>query len=135
MIHRRNSTALVAATCLLLGGCEQRGSSDADAPATGQASPRRAAELPPVDPPLGRRDLLAAIAQAASNAALGAADKDAQRTLDGKRFEFRMRFGCASTSADAAELSRTWRFDERRRILSLTISPEIGPGSPTLGVG
>lgn len=125
--------ALVAATCLL-SGCEQRRSPDAERPPVAPVSPGPTSELPPVDSTLNRQDLLAAIARAASNAALGASDAEEQRKLDGKRFEFRMRFGCQSASEDQAEPSRTWRFDERRRILSLTILPEISLGSRLIGM-
>ena len=49
--------------------------------------------LPIAEPPMNRSAVLQAVAKAASAAALGRDDAAEQRSLDGDRFEVRIRFG------------------------------------------
>lgn len=90
-----------------------------------------AQELPPLpvaDAPLDRERLMLAAIRAASAFAAGADDSAAQRELDGKRFELRIRFGCGP--AEAQEESRGWRFDEAKRTLRLRVAPDISAEDP-----
>lgn len=86
-------------------------------------------ELPVItvaERPLDREQLLLATMRAASAFAAGSDDPEAQRKLDGKRFELRMRFGCRSDEDQA----RGWRFDEEDRTLRLRITPDISEDDP-----
>ncbi|MCR5872984.1 hypothetical protein LRS10_01485 [Phenylobacterium sp. J426] len=78
-------------------------------------------------PPLGRADLLAAVAQAASAAAAGAPAPEAAGALAGRRFSLRLPFGCAGPASD------TWagfEYDERREALRLSARPEAWTDQP-----
>lgn len=79
--------------------------------------------LPVAEPPLDRQGLIMAIARAASAAAVGADDKDAQRDLAGDRFEIRIRFGCQPAAA-GAKAPRSWTFDEQKRVLRFRVLPD-----------
>jgi len=79
--------------------------------------------IPVADPPLDREKLLVAALHAASSISAGAADAAAQRKLDGKRFELRLRFGCGD--AGSQDQHRGWSFDEKRRVLRLKVTPDI----------
>ena len=81
--------------------------------------------LPLPDPPMDRAGLLQAVARAASAVALGQSDRDQQRSLDGRRFEVRIRFGCASTPAKAAGGPFSVRFDEEDRVLRIRAAPDL----------
>jgi len=74
---------------------------------------------------LDREALLLAVVRAASAAALGMDDRDAQRRLDGDPFELRLRFGCAATAGTPEKQSRHWSFDEERRVLRFRVDPDI----------
>jgi hypothetical protein len=84
--------------------------------------------LPAVEAPLDRERLMLATIRAASAFAAGADDSAAQRELDGKRFELRIRFGCGP--ADSQDESRGWRFDETKRTLRLRLTPDISAEDP-----
>lgn len=118
--------AALAGICLL-SGCQQR---EPRVEATSAAT-EVAAEppsLPRVEPAYDREALLLAVMRTASDAALGRTDGERQRTLDGKRFELRLRFGCVGEQA--GDSSRAWTFDEKRRKLSLRVEPEITGDTP-----
>jgi hypothetical protein len=89
---------------------------------------------------MDRSSLLLAIARAASAAALRQDDATEQRKLDGKRFEVRIRFGCAPPTlpvepAQAAGEKRPTlatptgpfnvRFDEEDRTLRIRATPDL----------
>src|SRR5688572_18646717 len=71
----------------------------------------------PRQPPLDRAGLFAAVARAASAEASGADDGSAQRMLDGRQFELRLRFGCGGPSAQLRDDWLGWSFDSERRTL------------------
>ena len=75
--------------------------------------------LPIAEPPMNRSAVLQAVAKAASAAALGRDDATEQRSLDGDRFEVRIRFGCAVAGGAAAPARGPFnvRFDEKERTL------------------
>ena len=119
--------SLAAALCIaLVGGCD---SQNAPAP-TGKASESSALpQLPVAEPPLDREALLLAVVQAASAAATGADRTEDARQLAGKQFELRLRFGCPGDPAGDDE-SRSWSFDEERRVVRVEIKPEIVSDTP-----
>lgn len=127
MIRRHDIMAAVAGI-FLLSGCQQRQATDDQpkSPATAVAVP--APEPPLVESKLDRGALLAAVAQVASDTALGKSDVDGQRPLDGRQFEVRLRFGCTGDDQHAA--ARGWTFDENRRKLTLNVEPDITAKSP-----
>lgn len=109
-----------------LAGCQAQ--NDA-APSPAASDSPVLPQLPRVDPPLDREALIMAALRAASAAALGQEDRDVQRSLDGKRFELRLRFGCPGENfAQATTRSRT--LDEERRVVRLELGPEIGGNTP-----
>jgi hypothetical protein len=127
MMQWRISVAALAGLCLL-SGCQQRPEPQARETSTAAPAKPVAPALPIVEQPFDREGLLLAAMHAASDAALGRIDKEKQRTLDGKRFELRLRFGCAGDGG--GDRSRGWAFDEKRRKLSLRVEPEISGDTP-----
>lgn len=115
----------------LLPGCRQRQEPQAEATTAAVTAPA-APVLPVVDPPFNREALLLAVMRAASGSALGRADIESQRKLDGRRFELRLRFGCPG--AAEGDRSRSWTFDDQRRKLTVRVEPEITGGSPQVRV-
>jgi hypothetical protein len=79
---------------------------------------------------MDRAELLQAIAWAASAAASGANDMEAQRELDGKKFEVRVRFGCGGPGAALDQSSTGWVFDEKTRVLRVRATPTIAADDP-----
>lgn len=76
---------------------------------------------------LDRAGMLEAVRLAASAAAIGTDDREAQRSLDGRQFEVRIRFGCAGGPAAAKEEPLGWTFDEKARTLRIHATPTISP--------
>ena len=110
--------SLIVFACMgLLAACERE-------PDTSPPSGDRQIEIPSltaVDPPLGREELVLALARAASDFAAGREDLEHHRRLDGKRFELRLRFGCETDAPD----TRRWTFDERARVVRFRVEPDI----------
>ena len=116
--------SLTVAVAALAVGCRQAPQGEVD---ENQANavlelPR----LPVAEPPMDRAALLIQVAKAASASALGKDISNDLRKLDGKRFEVRIRFGCAppaspteveKTAKPAAQKQATGpfnvRFDEK----------------------
>ena len=86
--------------------------------------------LPLPAEPMRRAELLAAIQLAASAEAAGADDSAEQRELDGRQFEFRIRFGCAGPSPDLAQALLGWTFDPAKRTLRVRVAPTIAADDP-----
>lgn len=95
------------------------------------AEPQRPV-LPVAEPPLDREALLIAVAKAASATALGEDDRQAQRQLDGDRFEIRLRFGCGGTAEAAGPKSRLWTFDEQERVIRFRVEPDFSGDLPMI---
>ena len=79
--------------------------------------------LPVADPPFDRARLLLAVARAASSHVIGSNDLDAQRKLDGKQFEVRLRFGCDGQGPGHGD--HGWSVDPDGRALRLRAVPNI----------
>lgn len=128
--------SLTVAVAALAVGCRQAPQGEVD---ENQANavlelPR----LPVAEPPMDRAALLIQVAKAASASALGKDISNDLRKLDGKRFEVRIRFGCAppasppeveKTAKPAAQRQATGpfnvRFDEKDRTLRLRAAPDL----------
>lgn len=79
--------------------------------------------LPIVTPPFDRARLLLAVARAASAHSAGVADVDAQRGLDGKQIEVRLRFGCEGQGPGGGD--HGWSVDPDGRTLRLRAVPNL----------
>lgn len=79
---------------------------------------------------LDRGAILAAVAQAASAHAAGADDVAAQRALDGRQFEFRIRFGCRGPSNDLPEQWLGWSQDPESGTLRVRAKPTLAGEDP-----
>jgi len=87
--------------------------------------------LPIAEPPMNRSAMLSAVAKAASALALGRDDVAEQRSLDGKRFEVRIRFGCAASGGSASAAGPfNVRFDEEKRTLRIRATPDLSQADP-----
>lgn len=80
--------------------------------------------------PIDRSALLLAVIRAASASAAGQDDSAAQRELDGKAFELRIRFGCGGPTDSASDEAFGWSYDEGSRRLQLRASPDIARDDP-----
>lgn len=95
-----------------------------------ESSTNLAAEVPLPKPPMDRSALLQAVAQARSAAAAGADDSPAQRALDGKQFELRIRFGCAGAAAKLDDATLGWTYNADKRVLRISAAPTIMRDDP-----
>lgn len=80
--------------------------------------------------PLDRAGLFAAVAQAASAEASGQDDAAAQRTLDGRQFELRIRFGCRGASQELRQEWLGWFRDLESGTLRVRAKPTLGADDP-----
>jgi hypothetical protein len=101
-----------------------------------EVTPDEAAQTPfPVaEPPMGRGGLLRAVAEVASEAALGREAAELQDRLDGTRFEVRIRFGCASAAqpSNSGDAPFSVRFDTKLRALRVRAKPDITLDDPDI---
>ncbi len=109
---------------LLVAGCG-RDADQAEQPTA--VVNNSAAERPalPAAESLGRAALLQAAARAASAAALGSDDGAAQKSLEGKVFELRIRFGCPGAAQPEAPGPFRIRFEPDSRTLRLSAAPHL----------
>lgn len=124
------SITSLAAFAALLGACTQPASDTSNEAANASDNATSLPELPIPALAMGRAELLAAVTQAASAAAGGVDDGDAQMKLDGKPFEVRLRFGCGGPAEVAAGTAMSWRFDPAKRTLRLRAAPDISIDQP-----
>lgn len=82
-----------------------------------------APRLPIVEPPFDRARLLLAVARAASAHSAGTSDPSVQRSLDGKQFEVRLRFGCEGPGPGDGDYG--WSLDPDGRTLRVRAVPTI----------
>src|SRR5512139_1673216 len=120
MLHFAGAGGLLSATIILCGavlsGCNRQ---EPQQPATeNRASDEPpASQLPIIEPPFNRSRLLLTVARAASAHSTRIADADILRSLDGKRFELRLRFGCDGQGPGKGE--HGWSVDPDGRTLRL----------------
>jgi len=134
MVHRRLISITAMVSVLTAAGCrrdEPEPARNAPARVPTRATPAPAIPLP--QPRLEREQLILAALRAVSAAALGQDDSDAQRKLNGREFELRLRFGCPGASGTK---SRSWSYDERQGALrahfEADLSAENVPSSDLL---
>lgn len=96
--------------------------------------PKNAARAVPLpQPPMDRAALLELVAKARSAAAAGVDDHEAQQPLDGKEFEFRIRFGCAGPSTKAKDKAPFgWSFDPKSAVLRVHAAPTLSSDDPAV---
>ncbi len=82
--------------------------------------------LPIVEPPFDRARILLAVARAASAHSIGTDDLAAQRKLDGKQFEVRLRFGCEGQGPGRGD--HGWSVDPDGRTLRLRAVASLSLG-------
>ena len=85
--------------------------------------------VPSVAEPLMRRDLLMAVAQAASDHALAVDDRNGQRILAGRPFSFRIRY----CNADPDESAFRRAFDPLKGVLRVSARPDLDLTDPQIG--
>lgn len=81
--------------------------------------------VPVPKPALDRAGLLSLVARAASSTAAGANDTEAQRGLDGRQFEIRIRFGCDGPSEKLADSPLGWSLGKDGKTLRLRAAPTV----------
>lgn len=119
----------------VVSGCgpstETNQAANASAPAEEPAT-NLAAKVPLPAAVMDRAALLQAVSQARSAAAVGADDRDAQRQLDGKQFEVRIRFGCRGPAPSPDDASLGWTFDAKKRVLRIRATPTVDAADPAI---
>lgn len=124
---------LALSVAALVAGCQPAAQEEpVQNEAVNEASPLP--PLPVAEPPMDRAGLLTAVAKAASASALGRIDSAEQRPLDGKRFEVRIRFGCATTPQLVKETAGPFnvRFNSEDRTLRLRAAPDLTLDEPQI---
>jgi hypothetical protein len=116
----RPATAVLCATLLFACRAEQPQEAHAENQSIDKSPPRR---LPTVEPPFDRTRLLLAVVRAASAHTAGTTDPGAQRSLDGKQFEVRLRFGCDGPGPGRG--SYGWSLDPDGRTLRVRAVPTV----------
>jgi hypothetical protein len=117
------------AAALLLSSC--RPARDVEVPnATVSTDTTSVPRLTAVEAPLDRAAILRAAADAASAAALGRDDREAQGRFDGDRYEVRIRFGCSTPDSSAVAAPFVVQYDEESRRLQVRASPDLDENEP-----
>ena len=129
---RQFKAALVAAGCFAACGCQQPQSQENQANNAANAAEQQTVPeipIPSPEPPLGREQLLVATMHAASDFATGADDTEAQQKLAGRKFEFRIRFGCQPGPTLGGDFG--WTFDPKTGALKVRATPNLQNGPVT----
>ena len=111
-----------------LGACERQRTTNA-AENLAQPLPKQAV-LPVPDSAFHREALLLAVMQAASAQATGVDDLQAQRPLDGRQIEIRIRLGCAGPNSEAKQSG--WSFDAEKKRLRVRAVPDLSLEDPLI---
>lgn len=122
----RLSIAAILASAAL-AACGRDSGTNESANAANDAQPQAVPSLPipTPEPPLGRSDLLLAAIDAASDYAAGADDSERQKELAGKKFLFRIRFGCDGPSSDSKIAPFGWSLNEQTGALKAQATPDL----------
>ena len=124
--HSRMTARAVSllAALALLGACRQPEPQGGTNDAIEEPVPNLPA-VPRPQPAIDRAAILAAVAQAASATAAGADDMAAQAALDGRQFEFRIRFGCKGPSTELRDEWLGWSHDGQSGTLRVRAMPTL----------
>jgi hypothetical protein len=130
---RQKLSAAAAAACLATSACggeqrQQDQASNAANAAQEQVVPKLPIPVP--EPPLGREELLVAAIRSASDFAAGIDDGERQKELAGKKFEFRLRFGCGEPRGSLGEFA--WSFDQKTGTLKVRAAPTLSTRDPVV---
>lgn len=122
---------MVAALGLVGCGPAQDEQAPANVSSTAVSPVRKIADAIPLpEPPLDRKKLLLAAADAASAFAAGVDDKQAQAALAGRRFALSLRFGCSGPADDPDAASMTWSYDADKTALTVRAKPDLSGETP-----
>ena len=118
--------ALAAAASLLAAACGNEPKQQTAANTANAAQPSVVPELsiPAPEPPLDREHLLIAAIHAASDFTTGIDDRQGQKALADRKFEFRIRFGCGEP-ADDSRAPFGWSFDKATGALKARATPTL----------
>lgn len=128
--QKRAAAVIPVIGLLALSSCQPEPVDNAVGNETVSPAPRLP-PLPVAEEPMDRAALLEAVAKAASAVGLGQNDAEEQRRLDGKRFEVRIRFGCAITAQPGSTAGPfNVRFNGEDRTLRVRASPDLTLDDP-----
>jgi hypothetical protein len=119
------AVAGVSVLVLALSACKEKTTITIDENAV-QTPPTDRPVLPVPDPAFDREALIFAATRAASAHATGVDDRQAQRQLDGRQMEVRIRLGCEGPSGEAKQSG--WSFDAETRRLRVRAVPDLSLG-------
>lgn len=119
--RRAGRAGAVLATAILVA-CSPQQPQEAESDNLANEVAQRA-PLPIIEPPFSRSRLLLTAARAASAHAAGADNLEIQRTLNGKQFEVRLRFGCDGPGPGGGD--HGWSLDPDGRTLRLRAVPSL----------
>jgi hypothetical protein len=128
-----SAIALLLCAACALSGCGPAARSNNEPAPQNAAEPAAAnlpVEVPLPQPPMDRAALLAAVARARSSAAAGSPDAEAQRALDGKQFQLRIRFGCSGPAPGVGGAPLGWTYDADKHVLRVSATPTITGDDP-----
>lgn len=80
--------------------------------------------------PMEREAILLAVAKAASARAAGVDDAALQRQLEGRPFEFSIRFGCSGAAKELRSAALGWSYQPDQETLRLRATPTITADDP-----
>ena len=121
--------ATVAVVAGIVSACEQQPATTTDENVV-QSPQMKKPVLPVPDPALDREELILAVKRAASAHATGADDGQAQRQLDGRQIEVRIRLGCEGPSSEAKQSG--WSFEAESRRLRVRSVPDLSLEDPLI---
>jgi hypothetical protein len=125
--NRPGRSAALLAACLAASACGGPPSQDnASANAANTAQQQAVPELavPALEAILAREQLLLAAGRAASDFAAGVDDAARQKELAGRKFEFRIRFGCEGPS-QASPKAFDWSVNKEAQSLKVRAAPTL----------
>lgn len=125
-MHRLSFLAIIAAAAAV-AACQQEPAADTNA---AEEPVLQLPSVPKPQPPIDRASLLAAVAEAASATSAGTEMPKSVRSLDGRQFEIRIRFGCSGPAADLTERWLGWSFDPEERRIRVRAMPTISSDEP-----
>jgi hypothetical protein len=126
---RQTLSTAAAAAALLIGACQGGESHNQVANAAQQQTVPRL-PIPVAKPAMDREQLLVASLRAATAFAAGSDDRELQRSLADRKFEFRIRFGCESPGTESAQEPFRWTYDPATRARKVRATPALSLEDP-----
>lgn len=129
MLSPRNHLPVATAVLALisLAGCHREPEQNEVAANSANAVQQQTVPqlVPTPQAPLSREDLLIAASRAASDFAAGIDDRQRQKDLADKKFEFRIRFGCNGPAADLGAAAIGWTLNTKTQALKVRATPTL----------